>query len=201
MRDKGWAKRILSGDRAAGERLVTQAYPRIYRMLRNLSGHSEIAEDLTQQTFARAWQSLPGYRGEASLMTWLHSIAYHEFTHWLRARRDLQPLEDAAEIPAPAVAEQGLITVMLRRALMQLSEEHRETFVLFYIQDLSVQEVAHILGVPVGTVKSRLSAARGRLRGMLKEDIDPVGSRERLERNYLEEVAQDAIPISQNATR
>src|SRR5687767_9392631 len=98
MGDRGTVRRILSGDRAAGERLVTDEYPRIYRLLRHLTGAVEVAEDLTQQTFLKAWQALASYRSEASLATWLHRIAYHEYTHWLRARRDHAPLEAAGEI-------------------------------------------------------------------------------------------------------
>src|SRR5690242_4149942 len=83
LHDRGWARRILNGDKVAGERLVTENYPRIYRMLRCLTGCVEAAEDLTQQTFVRAWTALETYRGEAKLATWLHRIAYHEYTHWL----------------------------------------------------------------------------------------------------------------------
>src|SRR5215218_2555575 len=98
MSDGAMVRRILNGDRAAGERLVTEQYPRIYRLLRHLTGAVEVAEDLTQQTFLKAWGALASFRGEASLSTWLHRIAYHEYTHWLRARRDHAPLDEAGEV-------------------------------------------------------------------------------------------------------
>lgn len=168
MLDRLWAKRILNGDKMAGERLVAENYPRIYRLLRNLTGSVETANDLTQQAFVRAWQALPNYRGEARLATWLHRIAYHEYTHWLRDRRQTVPLEAAAElIDLRAVA--GLNTVLVREALARLPDEHRETFILHYIQELSVAEVALVLEVPPGTVKSRLHAARRMLRELLQE--------------------------------
>ena len=99
MRDGMWVKRILAGDRQAGTRFVTENYPRIYRLLRHLTGNPETAKDLTQQTFTVAWQGLATYKGEAALATWLHHIAYHEFTHWLRARRDHSSLDAAADLP------------------------------------------------------------------------------------------------------
>lgn len=170
MGDGATVRRILKGDRAAGERLVTEEYPRIYRLLRHLTGTVEVAEDLTQQTFLKAWQALASFRGEASLSTWLHRIAYHEYTHWLRARRDHAPLEEAGEVPDPRAAG-GLEAVLLRGALAQLSSEHRETFLLYHVQGLSVPETAGVLGVPPGTVKSRLYHARQRLRELLAEHV------------------------------
>lgn len=171
MRDSLWVRQILKGDRAAGERLVAENYPRLYRLLRYLTADPDSAEDLTQQTFIKAWQALPGYKGEARLVTWLHRIAYHEYTHWLRSRRNEAPLDAAAEI-ADTRAMQGLQTVYLARALAQLSEELRDTFLLFYVQELSVAEVAAVLDLPPGTIKSRLFTARQRLRELLQESAD-----------------------------
>jgi RNA polymerase sigma-70 factor (ECF subfamily) len=175
LHDRGWARRILNGDKVAGERLVAENYPRIYRMLRCLTGCVEVAEDLTQQTFVHAWTALATYRGEAKLGTWLHRIAYHEYTHWLRARRDDVPLEAIADLP-DLRAVQGLKTVMLSRALQQLSDEHRETFLLYYVQELSVSEVAAVLDLPPGTVKSRLFTARKLLRNLLSDAAPGAGA-------------------------
>jgi RNA polymerase sigma-70 factor (ECF subfamily) len=171
VQDRRWVRHILRGDKAAGERFVTENYPRIYRLLRYLTGSPDMAEDLTQQTFTKAWESLADYRGEARLGTWLHRIAYHEYTHWLRARRDEAPLDAAAQI-ADLRALQGLQTVCLARALAQLSAELRETFLLYYVQELSVSEVAAVLSLSPGTVKSRLFTARQRLRELLQETAE-----------------------------
>lgn len=173
MFDRKWVKLILKGDKAAGERFVTANYPRIYRLLRHLTGDAEVADDLTQQTFIQAWQALASYRGEARLATWLHRIAYHEYTHWLRARRDEKPLEAAAHLADLRVVE-GLDTILLARALAQLTPELRDTFVLFYVQELSVSEVAAVLETPAGTIKSRLFTARQRLRELLQESARDV---------------------------
>lgn len=152
----------------AGERFVTENYPRIYRLLRHLTQDAQAAEDLTQQTFMKAWQGLVGFKGEASLVTWLHRIAYHEYTHWLRDRRDCVPLDEAMELMDPRAFE-GLETIALSRALSQLSSELRETFLLFYVQELSIKEVSVILDTSPGTIKSRLFTARERLREHLQE--------------------------------
>jgi len=173
MRDRAWANRILSGDRAAGERLVTENYARVYGLLRSLTNHREVAEDLTQQAFARAWQALASYRGEARLSTWLCRIAYHEFTHWRRDRREFAALDTIANLP-DSKAIVGLQTVLFSRALDRLTDDLRETFLLHYQHELDVKEVAIILEVPAGTVKSRLFTARNRLRELLSDDETPV---------------------------
>ncbi len=169
-RDKWLVQRILSGDKAAGERFVAEHYAAIYRFLRNLTGSKEEAEDLTQQTFLRAWEALSRYRGDASLSTWLHAIAYHEYTHWRRAQREHAPLEEAVEVQDEQ-AEQNLEAVLVRWAIQRLSPEHREVFVLHYVQGFSINEIARILGIPAGTVKSRLFFARLRLQALLSEVV------------------------------
>lgn len=168
MRETSWLKRIRKGDKYAGERFVTEHYPRVYRFLRYLTGNVDTAEDLTQQTFAKAWQALDGFKGEAKLATWLHRIAYHEYTHWLRDRKPTVSLDAAAEL-AHFIGIQEFATLVLPRALEQLSPEMRETFLLYHIQELSVPEVAKVLEIAPGTVKSRLFTARQRLRELLQE--------------------------------
>jgi RNA polymerase sigma-70 factor, ECF subfamily len=163
LRDGDMVGRILDGDRRAGERLVREHYPRLYRLLYHLTGDVEVAQDLAQQTFVRAWQALASFRRDARLAPWLNQIAYHEYTHWLRGRRPHVPLEQAAEAPDPRAAG-ALEEIVTRGALACLSPEHRETFLLFHLQGLSVEEVALVLEIPVGTVKSRLHIARRRLR-------------------------------------
>jgi RNA polymerase sigma-70 factor (ECF subfamily) len=172
LRDTTLVKRILNGDRAAGERFVTEHYARVCRFLRHLTGSVEDAEQLTQQTFVNAWEGMAAFRCESSLGTWLHRIAYHAYTHHLRSRREHAPL-DAVAVPDDSAAG-ALEAVHLRHALAQLSSDHRETFLLYHVQGLSVSEVAAILEVPAGTVKSRLFLARRRLRESLSEAEEVV---------------------------
>ena len=174
LRDRTWIRLMLSGDKAAGEQFVSAYYARIERLLRCLTGSSDVARDLTQQTFVKAWQALPGFKFEASLATWLHRIAYHEYAHWLRDRRDHAPLEAAQNLPGqPMINDWGI--VLLPDALAQLSDDLRDAFLLYYAQELSVSEVASVLNVPRGTVKSRLFAARQKLRGLLQQAMFDSG--------------------------
>ncbi len=169
-RDRWLVQRILNGDQKAAEWFVAEYYEAIYRFLRNLTGFKEDAEDLTQQTFLKAWEALPRYRGEASLSTWLHAIAYREYTHWLRTKREHVPLEEVAE-ELEEQAKPSWEAVLLQWALRRLPSEHREVFVLYHVQGFSVREIARILGIPPGTVKSRLFFARQRLRSLLSEVV------------------------------
>lgn len=173
MHDTALVRKIIGGDRAAGERLVSTHYARIFRLLRGLTGNADNAQDLTQQTFARAWNALSSYQGRASLATWLHKIAYHEYTNWLRSRRDEATLDDAANIEDLREAR-GLDSILVSRALIRLPLEQREPFVLYYMQEFSVNEIAEITEVPVGTVKSRLFAARKRMRELLQAADRPI---------------------------
>lgn len=177
MHDRAWVRLMLSGDRAAGEHFVTTYYTRIERLLRCLTGTSEVACDLTQQTFVKAWQALPGFAYEASLATWLHKIAYHEYTHWLRDKGNTEhaPLEAAWNVPAPASLLTDWGIALLPEALAQLADDLREAFLLYYVQELSVPEVANVLNIPRGTVKSRLFTARQRLRGLLEQTMQDTG--------------------------
>jgi RNA polymerase sigma-70 factor (ECF subfamily) len=173
LRDGDLVERILGGDPAAGERLVREHYPRIYRLLRHLTGSVETAQDLTQQTFVKAWQALERFRRDARLSPWLNRIAYHEYTHWLRALRPHTTLEEVAETPDPHAARQ-MAGIIDRGPLTLLPREQREAFLLFYVQRLSVEEIALILEIPPGTVKSRLFAARRRLRALLEAPTEVV---------------------------
>jgi RNA polymerase sigma-70 factor (ECF subfamily) len=192
-KDKWLVQRILSGDKAAGEQFVIEHYEAIFRFLRNLTGSKEDAEDLTQQTFLRAWEALPSFRGDSSLSTWLHSIAYREYTHWLRSRREFVPLDEIVDMPDEQ-ANQNLEAVLLRWAIYRLDPEHREVFVLYYVQGFSVSEIAKIIGVPAGTVKSRLFFARQKLRELLSDVIpEPVRA---MGKNY-QEVLKMAVRIAE----
>jgi len=148
---------------------------------------------LTQQTFLRAWEALSSFRGDSSLSTWLHSIAYREYTHWLRSRREFVPLDEIVDMPDEQ-ANQNLEAVLLRWAIYRLDPEHREVFVLHYVQGFSVSEIAKIVGVPAGTVKSRLFFARQKLRELLSDIIpEPIKA---LGKNY-QEVLKMAVRIAE----
>ena len=187
MDDGDWARRIVDGDESERSRFVTHFHGPIYRWVRHLCGNDDAAQELTQETFIEALQSIARYEGRATLSTWVHRVAYYRYTHWLREqRRDRHwhvSLDQAADCADPA-SKAHWESLYLREALAQLSEDHRDTFVLHYVQQLSVPEVAEVLGVPPGTVQSRLFHARRRLRDLLRDgtsspqpgDSDPKGA-------------------------
>ena len=163
-----WIDDLIHGEKAAGDRFVVEHYARIYRLLRHLTGHTQAAEDLTQTTFIKAWQALPRFQRKAQLATWLHKIAYHEYAHWLRAKRDHAALDAYIEMPTPQ-PDSDFENFVLPSALSCLSEEQRSVFVLYYLQELNTREIAEVLDIPAGTVKSRLFTARQNLRDVLTE--------------------------------
>ena len=172
MDDGGWARRIVEGDELEKTRFVVTFHGPIFRWLRHLCGSEDAAQELTQETFVEALQAIARFEGRASLSTWVHRVAYYRYTHWLREqRRDRRwhvPLDAAAEVADPAARAKWEL-LCLREAMAQLSEDHRDTFVLHYVQELSVPEVAQVLGIPPGTVQSRLFHARRRLRDLLRD--------------------------------
>jgi RNA polymerase sigma-70 factor (ECF subfamily) len=172
--DGEWAKLIAAGDERERSRFVVTFHGQIYRWLRYLCASQDAAQELTQDTFVEALQAITRYEGRASLSTWLHRVAYYRYTHWLRERRRetrwLAPLE-AAESTIDDSGSSHWEALCLKEALSQLSEDHRDTFVLHYVQQLSVLEVAEVLNVPAGTVQSRLFHARKRLRELLSDGL------------------------------
>lgn len=119
------------------------------------------APDVAQETFLTAQKVLHKFRGDSSLLTWLFGIAHNECR---RDRRQLKldpvPLEIDPSRPAAGVGEDALVDrEVLRQAMMRLSPEHREVVMLHELDGLTYEEVAQILAVPVGTVKSRLHHA------------------------------------------
>jgi RNA polymerase sigma factor (sigma-70 family) len=175
VHDGEWAKLIVSGNEPAKSRFVLAFHGPLYRWLRYLCASDDAAQELTQETFIEALQSMSRYEGRASLSTWLHRVAYYRYTHWLREKRRERrwhvPLDEADEC-ADRSANAHWESLCLREALSQLSEDHRDTFVLHYVQQLSVPEVAEVLSVPAGTVQSRLFHARRRLRELLRDNLD-----------------------------
>ena len=160
------ARRIAAGDAETTEIFVLTHYTSLCRFMRHLTRQIEDAEDLTQQAFIKAKQQIASYHGRASLRTWLYRVALHEYTHWKRKQRRTHSL-DLAPAHHEAGYEACLEAEALLNALAQLPETHRTVFLLFEVQDLSVEEVASVLGLPQGTVKSRLFNARQKLSQIL----------------------------------
>jgi RNA polymerase sigma factor (sigma-70 family) len=149
------------------ERLV-ELIPRLRRYARALVGDRAAADDLVQDTLERAWAKLHLYRRGTDLRAWLFTVMHNVHVNKVRATRATDTLED--EMPELAQrASQGdaLMVRDLDRSISRLPAEQRSVLLLVTLEDMSYDEVARTLGIPIGTVMSRLSRAREKLRAMM----------------------------------
>lgn len=152
----------------AVERLVHEHYASVYRFCARRIG-DQTAFDATQETFLTAQECWHKFRGESTERTWLFGIAMNQCRSMARKRK-LEPLglENWLDDPSPGdMQAETLQREDLRRALAQLSPEHREIILLHEIEGLRYSEAARLLGVPEGTLKSRLHYAFKELRALL----------------------------------
>jgi len=149
------------------ERLV-ELIPRLRRYARALVGDRASADDLVQDTLERAWAKLHLYRRGTDLRAWLFTVMHNVHVNKVRATRVTDTLED--ELPELAQRASQGDTLLLRdldRAIARLPAEQRAVLLLVTLEEMSYEEVARALGIPAGTVMSRLSRAREKLRMMM----------------------------------
>jgi RNA polymerase sigma-70 factor (ECF subfamily) len=173
--DAELVKGCLAGDQAAWESIVRLHHQRIYNLAYRFTGRFDEAEDLVQEIFLKVYRSLALYRPESgALITWIVRIGRnHLIDHYRRfktERSQTDPLETSYEkaeqnpshYASPAqVLEQRELSDRIHRALLRLSEDLREAVILRDLEDFTYDEIAQMLKLPVGTVKSRIN--RGRL--------------------------------------
>ncbi len=149
------------------ERVLDLYQERVFRMAVMMLRDAGRAEEVTQDIFFKVWQALPGYNGRASIATWLYTIARNTCLSAVRAEsyRKTASLDDVSEPSAPNVLMPNL---PLEECLSKLPEIQREIITLFYLQEKSVKEVAKMLDLPEGTVKSHLHRARRTLGAMME---------------------------------
>lgn len=164
-------RRVLDGDRLAARDLYDAHVDRVFRLAFRLTGDEDRARELTQETFIRAFNQLPRFRGESAIATWLYRITVTVAANLRRTyrRRDRETdLAAAAEIGAgPGHSADPDLRDRLRTAIDRLPEIYRTTFVLHDVEGYTHPEIAQVLGVAEGTCKSRLFIARGMLREAL----------------------------------
>ena len=178
--DEELVRRAQRGDRAAFDELVVRHRDRVYAVALRLTRNPADAEENTlQDTFLNAYRALPRFGGRARVSTWLYRIAANaSFDVIARRRARDQSLDDGAFEPAATgdPFAQSAERRALERALAALPDEFREAVVLCDIAGLGAGEAAELLGVPAGTVKSRVFRARALLATALREPDahDPV---------------------------
>ena len=165
-------RRMQAGDDDAVRDLYAQYGQRLYAYALRLTDDPATAEDVTQNTLVTAWRTARTFRAEGRLIAWLLGIVHHTAMKAIRTRTNY--LSDVAEETIreeqPSPEEQAQVKDerrWVRQGMQSLSPEHRAVLELVFYQELSLNEVAQVLNIPVGTVKSRLSYARTHLRGVL----------------------------------
>lgn len=168
--DEADVARARAGDTAAFAALVRRHQDRVFGFILRMLDARDEAMELTQDVFVKAWQALPGWRPEARFSTWLLQIARNAALDQLRRRRLIQfaPLDDGMDVADTAPGPEARYAsrqrqALLENALQQIAAEHREILLLREIEDLSYAELAAVLGIAEGTVKSRLARARAAL--------------------------------------
>ena len=149
--------RAREGDLGAFEDLVRQYQGDVWRFAYHFTRDRTLADDVTQDAFLRAFRFLGGFRGDSKFSSWLFRIARNCAMDQLRARKTTLERESRAPL-GPTSDPQA--RVELRAALDAITPEHREPFLLVEVFGLSYQEAADVLGVRVGTIKSRMHRAR-----------------------------------------
>jgi RNA polymerase sigma-70 factor (ECF subfamily) len=169
-------RRAKSGDKDAFGALYDRHGPRVYNLLRRMAGgDTSLAEDLTQETFLSAYQSLANWRGVGAFSSWLCGIAVRCYRN--QARRSGASLEEPLDEQAPASSESDPLLhytraearQLLDTAIAELPPLCREVFVLVYVEGFAYREVATLLEVPLGTVQSRLNRAKRQLHTRLSD--------------------------------
>ena len=189
--DRLLVDRFKQGDPSAFDEMVSRYWDRIYAMVNQLLRNSQDAEEVTQDAFIRAHRGLVKFRGESAVSPWLYQIATNlarnRYWSWWRRKRDhtvsfdqpvsadnettlaeLIPAE--LETPGDATVTQEFVS-RIAESMEKLSPKHREILILRNVKNLSYEEIAEILGISVGTVKSRIARARESLRARLGEDF------------------------------
>lgn len=168
-----------AGDLDSFNLLIETYQGQVYNLTFRMLGNPQDAEDTTQETFILAWKAISGFKG-GSFRAWILRIASNACTDVLRSKKsrkadsldaifpEFNPLPSETESPEDHVLRDE-VAQLIGRELMHLSEDQRLVVTLADLQELSYEEISHILNCSLGTVKSRLSRGRGNLRDLLAE--------------------------------
>ncbi|QJX00604.1 sigma-70 family RNA polymerase sigma factor [Frigoriglobus tundricola] len=177
--DRRLIAECLGGKRDAFGELVTRYQTRLYNAALRLVQSPDDAADVVQDAFLSAYQALHAFKGDAEFFTWLYRIAFNTAISLKRKKRPVVSLEaqsgetgidpnDPSEYVKPGAAlERSEDERQLTEAIARLSSEHREVLVFKDIEGLKYEDIAELLGVPIGTIRSRLHRARLELRALL----------------------------------
>jgi RNA polymerase sigma-70 factor (ECF subfamily) len=184
--DRRVIEECLGGRTAAYGELVRRYQDRLYHSVLRLLDNPEDAQDVVQESFLNAYQSLRSFKGDSEFFTWLYRIAFNSAISLKRKQRMVLSIEpgqrgkplvdppDESEFSEPGSAlERAEDEARLQDALNRLSSEHRAVLVLKDLEGQKYEIIAEILGVPIGTIRSRLHRARLELRCLLYPEDEP----------------------------
>ena len=173
----------LEGDPAAFGELVRRYQDRLYNTVYRLLDNADDAQDVVQDAFVNAYQSLDGFKGDSQFFTWLYRIAVNTaISHKRKQRltlsidsgrngeRQVEPPDDSDASRPEHALERAEEERRVQQALNRLSAEHRAVLILKDMEGQKYEAMAEILGVPIGTIRSRLHRARTELRELLEQD-------------------------------
>lgn len=174
--DPELAASALDGDRQAFTELVNRHREGVYRFIYRMVGDAQQADEAAQVAFIKAWQKLGSYKPQYSFRSWVFSIAAHAAIDDMRKEKITMDMETMERIPAgdnpEEIAEANERAALVRNAVLELPSSSRAVLVLREYEGLNYQEIANVLGIPVGTVMSRLNYARTLLRQRLAECME-----------------------------
>jgi len=163
--------RVIAGDRLAARELYDAHAPRVFRLAFRFAGDGDLARELTQETFIRAFAQLGRFRGDSALATWLHRVTISVVSNAMRKVKRFRAreadLDEAMTLTVESRRADPDLRDTLYRAIDELPDIYRVTFVMHDVEGYTHEEIADVLGVAEGTCKSRLSVARAQLREKL----------------------------------
>jgi len=170
--------RLWRGEARAFEELVNLYKDMVLNLAARMTGRTDGAEDIAQEVFLRVWKALPKFRGECKLSTWIYRITINLCIaegKSAQGRSEFMPIDEPAVMALPQLrvestneyAEEVVLKERLGPLMAHMPQHYRTAISLFYLKDLSYQEISEIMGVPMGTVKSYLFRGKAWLRDRL----------------------------------
>jgi len=177
--DQTIVQSLMAGEHRAYEAVVDMLYESVYRFAYRLCGDSATAADITQETFLAIWENVGSFKGQSRFKTWVFGIAYRQFLRVCEKQkaesRVLDRLRDPGSSGSQAFPWRMDKSLWIRDAVDGLPDVYRHVVLLVHVHELSYREASQVLGVPLGTVKSRMNTAYIMLRSRL-EDADELAS-------------------------
>lgn len=165
------ARSALNGDKDAFGVLVERYQSPIRRFLFNLSGNDELAKDLTQETFIKAWLGIGSFRAVAKFSTWLYRIAYNTFYDYnIRQHEKLLGDGDINDVCSSQSDYENVdFDIDFKTIISSLDENERAVMLLYFMEDFTIDKISTILDMPKGTIKSHLHRAKKQIENRLTE--------------------------------